>query len=107
MAKMKDNKNIDLPPDKIAEFCKRNQIRRLSLFGSALRGDFRPGSDIDLLVEFRDGATPSLLDLARMERELSAVLGGRKVDLRTPQELSRYFREEVLSAACVHYAELS
>jgi uncharacterized protein len=102
---MKDKKNIDLPPDKIAEFCKRNGIRKLLLFGSALRHDFRPDSDIDLLVEFREGATPSLLDLSRMERELSAVLGGRKVDLRTPQELSRYFRDEVLSTASVQYAE--
>ena len=107
MAKMKDNKNIDLPPDKIAEFCKRNQIRRLSLFGSALRGDFRPDSDIDFVVEFRDGAAPSLFDLARMERKLSIILRCRKVELRTPKELSRYFRDEVLSAACVHYAELS
>ncbi len=102
---MKHKKNIDLPPDKVAGFCRRNQIRKLSLFGSALRDDFRPDSDIDLLVEFRDGAAPSLLDLARMERELSAVLGGRKVDLRTPKELSRYFRDEVLSTASVQYAE--
>ena len=102
---MSAKKNISMPADKIAEFCKRNGIRKLLLFGSALRDDFRPDSDIDLLVEFREGATPSLLDLSRMERELSAVLGGRKVDLRTPQELSRYFRDEVLSTASVQYAE--
>jgi uncharacterized protein len=102
---MKEKKNIDLPADKIAVFCKRNGIRKLSLFGSALRDDFRPDSDIDLLVEFRAGAAPSLLDLARMERELSLILGGRKVDLRTPKELSRYFRDEVLSTASVQYAE--
>lgn len=102
---MSEKKNIHMPSDRIADFCKRNGIRKLSLFGSALRDDFRPDSDIDFVVEFRDGATPSLLDLARMERELSAVLGGRKVDLRTPQELSRYFREEVLSTASVQYAE--
>ena len=102
---MSEKKNIHIPADKIAEFCKRNGIRKLSLFGSVLRPDFRPDSDIDLLVEFRAGAAPSLLDLARMERELSAVLGGRKVDLRTPQELSRYFRDEVLSTASVQYAE--
>jgi predicted nucleotidyltransferase len=101
----KERKNIKIPKDNIAEFCKRNGIRKLSLFGSALRDDFRPDSDIDLLVEFRDGAAPSLLDLACMERELSVVLGGRKVDLRTPQELSRYFRDEVLSSASVQYAE--
>jgi len=102
---MSEKKNIHMPADKIAEFCKRNGIRKLSLFGSVLRPDFRPDSDIDLLVEFRAGAAPSLLDLARMERELSAVLGGRKVDLRTPKELSRYFRDEVLSTASVQYAE--
>ena len=102
---MSEKKNIDIPAYKVAEFCKRNRIRKLSLFGSALRDDFRPDSDIDLLVEFQAGAAPSLLDLARMERELSAILGGRKVDLRTPKELSRYFREEVLSTASVQYAE--
>jgi len=102
---MSEKKNIHMPADKIAEFCKRNGIRKLSLFGSVLRPDFRPDSDIDLLVEFRAGAAPSLFDLARMERELSAVLGGRKVDLRTPKELSRYFRDEVLSTASVQYAE--
>ena len=102
---MMDKTNIDLPPDKIAGFCRSNQIRKLSLFGSALRDDFRPDSDIDLMVEFQDGATPSLFDLALMERELSIILGVRKVDLRTPKELSRYFRDEVLSTATVQYAE--
>lgn len=102
---MSEMKNIDIPADKVAEFCKRNRIRRLSLYGSALRDDFRPDSDIDLLAEFQAGAAPSLLDLARMERELSAILDGRKVDLRTPMELSRYFRDEVLSRASVQYAE--
>jgi hypothetical protein len=102
---MNAKSNIQLPPDKIAEFCRRNRIRKLSLFGSALRSDFRSDSDIDLLVEFQPGPAPSFFDLARMERELSALLSGRKVDLRTPQELSRYFREEVLSSANVQYAE--
>jgi predicted nucleotidyltransferase len=102
---MSEKKNIKFPPKKIAEFCKRNRIRKLSLFGSALRDDFRPDSDIDLLVEFQAGVAPSLLDLARMERELSDILGGRKVDLRTPKELSRYFRDEILSTARVQYAE--
>lgn len=102
---MSDQKNINFPSKKVAEFCTRNRIRKLSLFGSALRDDFRPDSDIDLLVEFQTGAAPSLLDLARMERELSAMLGGRKVDLRTPKELSRYFRDEVMSTASVQYAQ--
>lgn len=97
--------DIQLSRDKVADFCKRNQIHKLSVFGSALRGDFRDGSDIDLLVEFQPGQAPSLFDLARMERELSTLLGGRRVDLRTPKELSRYFREEVLSSARVQYAE--
>ena len=102
---MNEKGNIQLPRDKIAEFCKRNRIRKLSLFGSALRGRLREDSDIDLLVEFQPGQAPSLFDLARMERELSALLGGREVDLRTPKELSRYLREEVLSSVSVQYAE--
>jgi uncharacterized protein len=97
--------HIELPRDRVAAFCKRNRIHKLSLFGSALRDDFREDSDIDLLVEFQPGPAPSLFDLARMERELSILLGGRKVDLRTPKELSRYFREDVLSLASVQYAE--
>jgi hypothetical protein len=102
MAKRKD---IELPRDKIADFCKRNRIRKLSLFGSALMGELRKDSDIDLLVEFHPDEAPSLFALARMERELSTLLEGRKVDLRTPNELSRYFRDEVLSTASVQYAE--
>ena len=102
---MNDNKFIRLPPEKIADFCRRNRIRKLSLFGSALKDQLRKDSDIDLLVEFQPGEAPSLLDLARMERELSTVLDGRKVDLRTLNELSRYFRDEVLSTASVQYAE--
>ncbi|HEY1232115.1 MAG TPA: nucleotidyltransferase family protein [Candidatus Binatia bacterium] len=102
---MNDRKFIQLPREKIAEFCKKNRIRKLSLFGSALKGNLRKDSDIDLLVEFQPGEAPSLLDLARMERDLSTLLDGRKVDLRTPNELSRYFRDEVLSSASVQYAE--
>jgi predicted nucleotidyltransferase len=98
-------RKIDLPQEKIAEFCRRHHIRRLSLFGSALREDFRPGSDIDLLVEFEAGHTPGFFGLARMERELSELSGGRKVDLRTPEDLSRYFRDEVLAEAEVQYAQ--
>ena len=86
---------IDLPKEKIAEFCKRNHIRKLSLFGSALRGDFRPGSDVDVLVEFETGHVPGL-NFFTMEIELSQLLG-QKVDLNTPQFLSRYFREQVLA----------
>ncbi len=102
---MNKKTSVQLPRGKIADFCKRNRIRKLSLFGSALKGELRKDSDIDLLVEFQPDEAPSLFDLARMERELSKLLGGRKVDLRTPNELSRYFRDEVLSTASVQYAE--
>ena len=95
--------NLALPRDQIAEFCRRNHIGRLSVFGSALRDDFRPDSDIDVLVEFEPGQGSGFLGLARMERELSEILGGRKVDLRTPRELSRYFRDRVLAEAAVQY----
>lgn len=83
------------------EFCERHHIRRISLFGSVLQGEERPDSDVDLLVEFEPGETPGYLALAGMEAELSGLLGGRTVDLRTQADLSRYFREDV-----VHEAEL-
>ena len=70
-----------------------------------LRKDFRPDSDLDVLVEFEDGHTPGLLDIARIEREPSDILGGRKVDLRTPEDLRCYFRKEVLARAEVQYAQ--
>jgi predicted nucleotidyltransferase len=95
---------INIPGEEIAKFCKRNHIRKLSLFGSVLRDDFKSDSDIDFLVEFEDGKVPGLIGLSRMERELSEMLGGRKVDLRTPQDLSIYFRQEVVETAEVQYA---
>ena len=95
---------FELPKDKIAEFCKRNHIRRLSLFGSFLYGEFGPDSDIDFLVEFEPDHVPGLMRLAGMEEELSEILTC-KVDLRTPQELSRYFRQEVIDSAKVQYAQ--
>ncbi len=96
----------DLKADKatIAAFCVRHSIRRLSLFGSQLQGGAGPDSDIDLLVEFDPGKEPGLLGLADMERELSALLGGQIVDLRTPKDLSRYFRDEVIQSSQVQYA---
>ncbi|MDA8162403.1 MAG: nucleotidyltransferase family protein [Desulfobacteraceae bacterium] len=96
--------NIEIPQEKIAEFCRRNHILKLSLFGSALRGELRPDSDIDLLVEFDPNHIPGLIRLAGMEIELSEILG-RKVDLRTPNDLSRYFRKEVIEQAEPQYAE--
>ncbi|MHC4300435.1 MAG: nucleotidyltransferase family protein [Planctomycetota bacterium] len=88
--------------DKLIEFCKRNYIKKLSLFGSALRGSLHPDSDIDLLVEFEEGHTPGLFSIVKMEMELADALG-RKVDLRTPEDLSRYFRDEVIRNARLEY----
>jgi len=93
---------IEIPENLIAEFCRKYYIRRLSLFGSILRDDFGPESDIDFLVEFEPGKVPGLIRMAGLEIELSSIIG-RKVDLRTPAELSRYFREEVLKEARVQY----
>lgn len=89
----------------IRDFCRRHNITKLSIFGSYLRGDFGPNSDIDFLVEFDPDHIPTLLDIAGMELELTELLDGRKVDLRTPGDLSRYFRDEVVSGAEVQYAE--
>ena len=84
---------------------RQHHIRRLSLFGSILRLDFDAESDVDILVEFELDHVPGLLGIARMERELSELFGGRKVDLRTPEDLSRYFRDTVLQEADVQYAQ--
>ena len=94
--------HIDIPKERIADFCRRNRIRRLALFGSVLRDDFGPDSDVDVLVEFEPAARVGLLRLAGMEIELSEILG-RKVDLSTPGFLSDYFRDKVLAEAEVQY----
>ncbi len=94
---------VELDHDELAAYCRRNHITRLSVFGSALRDDFGPDSDVDLLVEFEGDAVVTLLDMARMEIELSEMID-RRVDLRTPEDLSRYFRDEVLATAVVQYA---
>ena len=86
---------IDVSEAELAPICRRHRIRKLSLFGSQLKGTARPDSDVDLLVEFLPDARPTYFDLANIEIELSALLDGRKVDLRTPAELSRYFRHQV------------
>jgi len=93
---------IKIPQDKIADFCRRHHIRRLSLFGSVLRDDFGPESDVDVLVEFDPAHIPGLMRFVGMEMELSEILG-RKVDLNTPQDLSKYFRNKVLAQAQVQY----
>ena len=95
---------IALDRQAIAAFCQRHHIRKLALFGSVLREDFRPENDVDVLVEFEPGTRAGLIRLAGMELELSALLQ-RKVDLRTPAELSRYFRDDVLAQAQVQYAQ--
>jgi uncharacterized protein len=93
---------IEVPRAEIERFCERNRVRKLSLFGSILTERFRSDSDVDVLVEFETDAAVTYLDLASMERELSTMIG-RKVDLRTPQELSRYFRQRVLTEALLQY----
>lgn len=95
---------VIIPPEAIATFCKANGIRRLSLFGSVLTDRFRPESDVDVLIEFLPDQTPGFLGMARLERELSVLFQGRKVDLRTFEELSRYFRDQVLTEAELCYA---
>jgi uncharacterized protein len=97
------NTNLPVDAETLADFCTRHGIRKLSLFGSALKGTARPDSDIDLLVEFEPDAVPDLLSLVEMEDELT-TLAGRRVDMRTAGDLSRYFRDEVLRTAEVQYA---
>ena len=94
---------MPVPDDEVADFCRRHRIAKLAFFGSAVRDDFQPGSDVDVLVEFEPGAAVGLFRLAGMEFELSDILGGRKVDLNTPNCLSRYFRDEVVAEAVVQY----
>jgi len=97
-----DAPQLAIPREEIEAFCLRHHIRRLSLFGSILTPRFRPESDIDVLVEFEPGHVPGYFGLAGMEMELSEKVG-RKVDLRTAGELSRYFRDTVVSTAAVQY----
>jgi predicted nucleotidyltransferase len=95
---------IAIDPDMIADFCRRNHIRKPALFGSVLRDDFTPESDVDVLADFDPEARVSLLDVVRMERELTDSLG-RKADLLTAGDLSRYFRKEVVDSAEVLYEQ--
>lgn len=98
---MRSRARITVPQDELARFCLRHHIRRLAFFGSVLRPDFRPDSDVDVLVEFETGHVPGLAFFG-MEEELSRILG-RKVDLQTPQFLSRHFRDRVLKESEVQY----
>lgn len=95
---------VTIAREELATFCRRHHICRLALFGSVLRDDFGPDSDIDVLVEFAPGARVGLIKMSGIEEELS-LLFGRKVDLRTAADLSRYFRDQVVEAAEVQYAE--
>lgn len=96
-------KNLTMPKDRIADLCGRHHIRRLAVFGSVLRDDFGPDSDVDILVEFEKGSEPGFA-FFRIQEELSELLG-RKVELHTPNFLSRYFRDEVLKTAEVQYVK--
>lgn len=96
---------IKIPYDQVAAYARRHHLRRLAIFGSALRSDFDDASDVDVLVEFEPDHMPGLIGIARMEKELSTLLGGRKVDLRTPEDLSPYFRQDVLREAEEQYVQ--
>ncbi len=96
-----ERSGIIIDRDRLGNFCRRNHIRKLALFGSVLRTDFRPDSDVDVLVEFDRGHVPGL-KFFKLERELSEILG-RNVDLNTPNFLSPYFRKRVLAEAKVEY----
>ena len=94
---------IAISQEELAQFCQRHYIRKLSLFGSVLRDDFTPESDIDFLVEFEQRRSLGYFKLVSIEMELSKMLEGRKIDLRTPNELSIYFRDRVMAEAVVQY----
>jgi len=96
-------RNIQLPLDQIQDFCRRNPIQKLSLFGSVLRDDFQDRSDVDFLVEFLPGSRMTYFSMADMESELESIVH-RKVDLRTPQEIHERFRQRVLDSAEIIYA---
>lgn len=95
---------LKVDPERLAQVCRRYGISRLALFGSRLRGTASPGSDVDLLVQFEPGATPGLMRMAEIEDELSPIFGGHTIDLRTAQDLSRHFRDQVAAHAQVQYA---
>jgi len=97
------NKEIIIQKDKVTEFCKKHHIQQLAIYGSALRDDFKPESDIDMLIDFDPKHIPSFFKLFEMESELSNIFGGKKVDIRTTQDLSRYFRDKVIKEAEVQY----
>lgn len=98
------NPAVRVPTDEVVAFCRRHHIRWLALFGSVLTEEFRPESDVDVLVEFEPGHTPGW-NIVDLEAELSGIFGGRRIDLVLRSELNRWIRKPVLSAAEVLYAE--
>lgn len=94
---------LEVSEDELAPICRRHRIRKLSLFGSRLNGTARPDSDVDLLVEIEPDASTTLFDMARIEIDLSALMNGRRVDLRTAGDLSRHFHDEVVRRAALQY----
>ncbi len=100
---MKDK--LDISTDRLAEFCEQNHVKKLAIFGSAIRDDFGPKSDVDILVDFLPNHTPGFFGLIEMEEKLSDIFGQRQIDLRTPQDLSRHFRDKVVAAAEVKYVQ--
>jgi predicted nucleotidyltransferase len=96
---------VEMPEAEIAQVCQRSGIRKLALFGSVLADRFSESSDIDVLVEFQPHSHVGFFRLADIEHELSRLLGGRRVDLRTPMDLGRHFREQVVREALTVYAE--
>lgn len=99
------NLRIAVSREGLAAFCRKYHIRRLAFFGSVLRSDFGPASDVDVLVEFAPDAVKGFFELYDMEQELSGMLGGRRVEIVTAKGLSKYFREQVLSEAEVQYVQ--
>lgn len=100
---MTQTSRIPIPYKEIAAFCRKYHIRSLALFGSILREDFTPESDIDILIEFEEGKTPGFFTILTMEEELSDIFGGKKIDIRTPEDLSRHFRDDVINSCEVCY----
>ena len=99
------SESIQIDEEKIRDFCERHHVARLVIFGSALRADFDADSDVDVLVDFMPGRVPGFFAIFEMEEELSGLFGGRKVHMRTPEDLSRYFRDEIVAKAEVQYVQ--
>lgn len=96
---------IPIDQAKLADFCRRHHIRKLALFGSVLREDFRPDSDVDVLYSFEEGYSVGYFELCALEEELSAILGGRKVDLVPASDLNRWIKARVIREAEVQYVK--